>query len=326
MACIWNDGRIEKGFVMEVSLSQLQMILTIAECGSVTRAAEILNRPQPSVSRTLKEVEDQIGAQIFNRSTRSFSLTDHGQVVIRHARSIVAEMRHAKDELAILNERLLNRVRIGVHSIASASIVVPAVARFKEIVPEAHLEIDEDQTQKMLPPLRHGEYDFLVATLPDEAVEGLTFEPLLASRLGIFVRKQHPLAEAKEYAFADLVRFPWIYPLPHALRAKEMENLFSLNSVRKPEVGVATMSPELSRHALLNNDWVIMTQGDLLLDEIRHQRVVELKPSDALRDVTLAIVQREASEPSETAGKLIDVIRREADSYNKKKLNWPKSA
>ena len=311
---------------MDISLNQLQMILTIAECGSVTRAAEILNRPQPSVSRTLKEVEDQIGAQIFDRSTRSFVLTDHGHVIMRHARSILAEMRHAEGELALLNDRLLNQIRIGVHSIASASIVVPAVAHFKEIVPEAHLEIDEDQTQRMLPLLRQGEYDFLVATLPDEPEEGLTFEALLDSRLGIFVRKQHPLAEATQPTFKDLVSFPWIYPLPHALRTKEMENLFSLNTVRKPDVGMATMSPGLSRHALLNNDWVIMTQGDLFLDELKHERVVELKTSDVLRDVTLAIVQREASELSEIAEKLVGFIKREAEIYKQNILKLPKTA
>jgi DNA-binding transcriptional LysR family regulator len=230
---------------------------------------------------------------------------------------MIGEMRHAEDELEMLNNQIVNSVRIGVHSIAAASIVVPAIKCFKASFPDAHLEIIEDQTQRMLLPLREGEYDFLVATVPDEPDEGLSFEVLLDSKLGIFVRKQHPLAETKSPSLQEMVSYPWIYPLPHAHRTKEMENLFSVNSVRKPDAGITTMSPGLSRHALLNNDWVILTQGDLLLDELAHERVVELSTSDMLGDVSLAIVQRTASKPSEMSEKFISFVKGEAEIYNK---------
>ncbi len=297
---------------MDFTLTQLQTIITIFECGSVTRAAEVLKRPQPSVSRTLKEVEDQIGAQIFDRSTRSFKLTQHGEVLIRHARSVLAEMQHARNELTALDQRLANQVRVGVHAIAAASIMIPAMTRFRACIPDAYLEVDEDRTQRLLQLLKHGEYDFLVVTVPNEPVENVVFEVLFESKLGIFVRAQHPLAKVGEPTFEELVAYPWIYPGTPSHRARVMDNEFSVNGVKKPDMGFATMSPELTRHALLNNDWVVLTQVDLLLDERQHGRVVELKTPDLLRDVPVAIAERAAAQRSEVAEMLIGYIRSEA--------------
>jgi len=238
-------------------------------------------------------------------------------VLLRHATSVLAEMSHAELELTGLDQRLENQVRIGVHPIAAASIVIPAVACFRERMPEAHLEIDEGQTQTLLPLLKRGEYDFLVSTVPDEPGASLTFDVLFGSRNGIFVRKQHPLAAVTAPSFEAVTSHPWIYPLPHAHRTKEMENLFSLNAVRRPPVGLSTMSPELSRHALLNNNWVILTQGELLLEELVQGRVVELKTSEVLRDVAIAIAERSATNHSEAAEVLISCIRQEAKNYIK---------
>jgi hypothetical protein len=77
------------------------------------------------------------------------------------------------------------------------------------------------------------------------------------------------------------------------------------------------MSPELSRHALLNNNWVILTQGELLLEELVQGRVVELKTSEVLRDVAIAIAERSATNHSEAAEVLISCIRQEAKNYIK---------
>ena len=176
--------------MMNLSLYQLQTILIISEVGSVTRAAEILDRSQPSVSRTLREVEDEVSAQIFDRTRRAFKLTAHGKVLVRHARSMIAELEHAQSEIMSLNNEKKKRVTVGVHPIAAASLIGNAATRFSSISPDSFLEITEGQNNTLIEQLQFGDFDFLVTTVPPDPIEGILFEILLFNTTWNFREKK----------------------------------------------------------------------------------------------------------------------------------------
>jgi DNA-binding transcriptional LysR family regulator len=298
--------------VLDLTLNQLHTILTIFECGSVTRAAEVLERSQPSLSRTLKEVESCVGSPVFDRTTRAYEPTEIGAVLIRHARSILAEMNHARVEIATVQSGLGKRVLVGVHPIAAASLIGQVAARFHDKFPDSELIVEEELTPRLLPELIRGHFDLLIATVPPEPVEGVIFDVLFKSTLGVFVRRQHPLAYQPESTFRSLVAFKWIYPMPYAPRYDIMRNLCNLHSVELPEVAMTTMSLTATRQAVLSNDWVVLTQRDLFLPDLQKGEIVELRIPDPLPALSVAVILRQASEPSEAVHCFIECLRAEA--------------
>lgn len=298
--------------MMNLSLHQLQTILIISEVRSVTRTAEILDRSQPSVSRTLREVEEEVGAQIFDRTRRALELTAHGKVLVRHARSMIAELEHAQSEIMSLNNENKKRVSIGVHPIAATSLIGNAATRFSSISPDSFLEITEGQTNTLIEQLQFGDFDFLITTVPPEPIEGILFEILLSTPLGIFVRKNHPLKKSRTLSGANLTEYPWIYPRKNVPRMSAMHNFFKLRNLDMPPKILTTMSLSVTRETLLQSDSVVMTQRHLFSSDLQRGIIDEINVSDDLPTLAIAIAKREASELSEAVQKFADCLVHEA--------------
>ncbi|MDA0338253.1 MAG: LysR family transcriptional regulator [Proteobacteria bacterium] len=294
---------------MDLSLSQLSTVLAIASAGSVTEAASLLGRSQPSVSRALKDLEDQIGCQIFDRATRPFTPTPEGEILLRHVRAIRGEISGLQSELTALQTEQRNLVRIGAHAIPAASLLPAAVSRLKSQNPTGLFEVSVDRTLPLLNALREGHFDFVISTIPDDHHDDLVFEQLYDSRLGVYVRHDHPLASMPNPTLADAVGFPWLYPSGVSRRMAEMENQFLMNGLKKPEMAMRTMSISLSRQAVLSQDWVILVHGDIFEDDVRQGRIVHLFKHDIARAVSMGVARRGQAELSDSALAMVDTLK-----------------
>ena len=294
---------------MDRSLSHLSTVLVVAETGSVTQAAELLGRSQPSVSRALRELEYEIGAKVFDRSTRPFTPTAEGIVILRHARSIRGEITSLDEELNTLKLDQKNLIRVGAHAIPAISMLPDAISNLKTHVPDAKIEVVVGRTKRLLEALKEGHFDLVVSTVPTIPHEDLVFETLYEAQLGIFVRKGHPLATRAGLEFRDLVKYPWVYPLVYSHRLAEMEQQFQLNGVQKPDMALSTMSSSLSRHAVLNQDWIILVHSDIFKDDLEVGTIVQLLGHLAMRTVQLAVAKRAGAELSEAAESMINALK-----------------
>jgi DNA-binding transcriptional LysR family regulator len=80
-----------------MSLAQIEYFVAVAEEGHMGRAARTLRIAQPAVSRQIKRLEDELGADLFQRTPRGMILSDEGQVFLQHARAVLRELRVARD-------------------------------------------------------------------------------------------------------------------------------------------------------------------------------------------------------------------------------------
>ncbi|NGM21835.1 LysR family transcriptional regulator [Roseomonas stagni] len=167
---------------MSVNLKLLNAFLLIAEHGSFRRAAELSGRSQSALSLQVRELEGQLGASLFHRTTRSVSLTREGQALLPHARRAIAEM-----EAGLRQVRAAAGMQGGMISLGCpphiAERALPALlARFHAAHPGVALRIREMPQAEVLEGIRRQELDFGIGPRPANA-PSLTFLPLMEEEI-----------------------------------------------------------------------------------------------------------------------------------------------
>jgi LysR family transcriptional activator of glutamate synthase operon len=188
-----------------MDLRQLRSLVTIAEEGQFTRAAERLGIAQSSLSSQIRLLEQELGLALFNRTTRRVSLTDAGASLIITARSVLAEIDEARADLLERRRILVGRVTIGVTQTPGPVNLIELLAGFHHQHPTIELAIREDLSVNLADQLRTDDLDggILTVTEPEDcrglAVQLLAVEPLVA-----VMRPTHALAARSHLTMNDL--------------------------------------------------------------------------------------------------------------------------
>lgn len=163
---------------------QLQYLTAVAEHRNVTKAAESLYISQSALSHYIRKTEEELGVQLFDRSTTPISLTYAGKCYIASARRILMENERLMKELREITENMTGVLRIGI-SRDRASYTMPRLARdFQALYPGIQVDIFTESAQQLREALKTGRIDLLL--LPSDGRDtdpALVWEPLYAEEL-----------------------------------------------------------------------------------------------------------------------------------------------
>jgi len=236
-----------------LKLRQLRLLTAIADEGTVLKGSQALNIAQPAATKSIKELEDALGVQLFDRSSRGVTPTDFGKVMIKHAKLILTQLRHAGEELQSLEEGLSGRVHVGTLLAASTSLLPRALARLREQRPGIAVTVAEGTIDRLMPALRTGDIDVVLGRLPEyREREGLTQEILYLDTVSIMVRENHPLARKDRLTLADLVDQPWVMPPTQTSLRRQIDHAFRHEGLEPPRDVIESVSI-LTNHALLKS-------------------------------------------------------------------------
>lgn len=177
---------------------QLRAALAVSECGSIHEAAKRLHLSQPALSKTIKELESDLGVPLLVRSNRGITVTPFGERLLRRARLIVEETRRAREEIESLRGEVAGKVVIGVSAATPSVPFVAGLQRLRRRHPAVQLQINELRPAKLLQGLREGTLDLALTSQPAQRkMEGFTWHPLSARTPILAVRRGHPLQYAR---------------------------------------------------------------------------------------------------------------------------------
>jgi len=188
-----------------MDLRQLRSLVTIAEEGQFTRAAERLGIAQSSLSAQIRLLEQELGLPLFDRTTRRVSLTNAGESLIATARSVLAEVDDAKAELQRHRGLLSGHVTIGVTQTPGPVDIVALLADFHRLHPAIELSVREDLSVSLAGELRQDRIDIaiLTATEPDDC-RGLEVKELTVERLVAVLPLGHRLSGERQIRIEQL--------------------------------------------------------------------------------------------------------------------------
>jgi DNA-binding transcriptional LysR family regulator len=189
-----------------MELLQLQYFQTVARLEHMTKAAEELKIAQPSLSKTISRLEEDLGVPLFDRKNRQLHLNKYGELFLERVNHILLELEEGKRELAELAERGQTQITLAV----SIPRVLPELlSSFLKDFPDVKFQQVLESTSSMKHLLENAEIDFCISSVPIEGVD-LIWEPLIREEVYLIVPPNHPLAQKEQVYLKEVKDEPFI--------------------------------------------------------------------------------------------------------------------
>ncbi len=194
-----------------MELRQLRYFAKAAETLNFSDAAKSLNIAQSSLSQQVKQLEDELGTQLFIRSSHSIRLTEAGEVMLPFALRTLNEAESCADRIHDLQKLLTGTLNIGVtHSFSP--ILTESVISFMKIYPGIKLNIIYKQMNELMESLTKREIDFVLAFKPIQTLPEVKSHILFQNSLSAIVGNHHPLASREKISIAELEKYELALP------------------------------------------------------------------------------------------------------------------
>lgn len=187
----------------------LQYFLAVAREQSVSGAAEYLHLSQPTLSRQLKDLEEELGKQLFIRGNRKITLTDEGMTLRKRAEEIVQLVKKTEDEIILSDDSLSGNIYIGAGETDAVRILARAANQVQASYPKICFHISSGDATDVIEQLDKGLLDFGVLFEPTDLSEYNYLRIPAKDEWGVLMRRDAPLSEKRMITPEDL----WDKPL-----------------------------------------------------------------------------------------------------------------
>ena len=214
-----------------MDIRTMQYYLAVVREGTISAAAKALHVSQPSLSRQMKELEEELGAALFVRGNRRITLTEEGMVLRKRAEEMVHLMKMTEDEIAQIKNHISGSVRIGAGESWSVHYLSRTAASLAKEHPDIRFHITSGDTQDLMDELDNGLIDFAVIFTDVDHTLYQSIKLPVEDSFGLLMPKHCPLAERKAIHLSDLKGLPVIVSRAASPYFAGSDELSSLNVI-----------------------------------------------------------------------------------------------
>jgi DNA-binding transcriptional LysR family regulator len=196
---------------VNVTLRQFRYFIAVADCASVSAAARQLNIAQSAITTAVRQLEEEVGVRLFERSSRGVILTPDGHRFLSSARRVIASVADATHLLRAQPNALVGQLSIGVTPLVAGYYLSELLSRFARACPQVEVSVAEDEPRYLEHLLINGEVD--VAIMISSALgdrQALATETLTRSRNRVWLASRPSLADRDDVSLAEVADCPLI--------------------------------------------------------------------------------------------------------------------
>ncbi|MBL6938238.1 MAG: LysR family transcriptional regulator [Alphaproteobacteria bacterium] len=302
-----------------MKLNQIRDFVAVARAGSLRAASRDLGIAQPSITKSIQALEQELGAPLFQRNVRGTNLTALGTVFRKRAEIALNELRRAREEVEQLTNGSGGSVAFGLSSASTLLFLSRALKPFKKRYPDVSLRISNGIFPVTIPQLRDGQLDFSVGPEPYDALgDDLVVEFLFENVRVATCRKGH--AKARATRLAELTSESWVVTSATKNPLLDFNGIFERYSLEPPSdvvlcessFGIAELLLHSDMIGFLPRQWTDMPfLGDYLTAIPIREKV--LGPN-------ISTIRRSNLPLTPAADYLLTLIKRAAVSYQEQTL------
>ncbi|WP_344943118.1 LysR family transcriptional regulator [Actinomadura miaoliensis] len=288
-----------------VDLKQLRALVTVAEVGSVTRAADLLHLVQPAVTRQIRTLEQELGVPLFERTRQGMRPTPAGAIMIDRARRALGELERARAEIRPSPGTVTGIVTVGLLESAADLLAEPLVAALARDRPGIELRVFTAYSGHLQQWLDDGDLDLTLLYNLDSTAS-LNAQPLVRERLWAVAPPSAGLRPDEPVPFADAAAHPLVMPATgHALRT--VIDAAAARAKITMDVALQTNSMRLQkRFVLAGYGWTVLPGVGIAADVADGTlSAAPLREPDVWRSVVLATPRTGRTPPA------VEIVARE---------------
>jgi len=296
-----------------VKFRHLQCFLEIARQQSVVKAAAALSVTQPAVSKTMRELEEVLGVDLFERRGRGVVLTRFGEVFLRYAGASVTALRQGVDSITQARTKGGASIKVGALPTVSAQVIPQAVHLFKQDDVGTLVRVVTGENSVLLSQLRTGDLDLVVGRLADpELMTGLSFEHLYSERVAFVVRPGHPLLKAKPFNLAKISGYTILMPTEGSIIRPLVDRFLIAHGIASLPDQIETVSMAFGRRYTRMTDAVWLISRGVVAEDLTDGVLAELPVATETTTGPVGLTTRADIPPSLPAVMLMQTIREAA--------------
>lgn len=291
---------------MHYDLTDLRLFVAIAEARNLTRGAERVHLAASSASHRIRLLEESTGTPLLVRQARGVSLTRAGDVLLRHARQVFAQLEQMHADLSPYAKGVRGHVSLWANTHATHAFLPDSLATFLQRHPQVGISLEEHTSPEVVLAVARGEVEVGVVA---DTVAGAEVEliPYRADRLVLIAPPDHPLARRARTAFAEVLDYPFVM-----LHAGSAIHTFTMNAAaalgRHLEVRIQVRSFEAVCRMVSAGVGLGLVPRSAIAEHTQRLplAVVELEEPWAQRDLQVCVRKRELL--SRFAADLVDCL------------------
>lgn len=294
---------------LEMKLNQLRDLLAIAEHGSLHAAARRLHVAQPTLTRSIRELEHELGTTLFERRARGMIATPMGALLIRRAQAACGELRRAGEEIAQLRGATTGRISVCLSTVPHLALLPAALRGFRARYPDVYVDIQEGRFPTIEPDLKSGLLDCYVGPMPQNPPgKDLVVETLFTQTHVVVARKGHPLAHAR--SLDELAGAEWMTHSVTPEPGEELGPLFAQRGLPPPRL-VAQCHSGLTFMTVAANSDLLMIVPSFVAEAPFAQNLLQRIAIDETIPCPPIVIIKRASMPLTPAAECFsDMMRR----------------
>ena len=293
-----------------MKLHHLRDIVAIAERGGLRAASRHLNLAQPALTRSLAELERELGSPLFDRHTRGMALTVAGQAFVQRATAILHEVRRAREEVEQLAGGTQGSLAVALSIAAHMALLPGAIGPFRNRFPAVQLRVIEGIYPTLESRLRDGSIDFYIGPAPGHTLPAeLRQETLFENTRSVIGRRGHPLAAATSLAGLADAEWATTSITPHA--EEEFGALFRAHGLSSPRLVLQSQSLLTLLVTLANTDLLAMVPVQWLAFTPIANILQAIPVKEVLPAPAIVLIQRTGLPSTPAATYFVDLLRKE---------------
>lgn len=271
--------------------TQLTALVAVVMAGGIRAGARKLGISQAAVTRSLKEMETEVGVPLITRGTRGIKLTSHGERIYERASVMIEQMRRLDDEVDAMRMQGGRQVAFGVGPVIAATILPQVVEKFCVQEPAIRIVIGEGSLDTALAKLRNGSLEFLIAFTTGVSLGSeFTVTPILHTDQRIVGRKGHQFGKAK--SLSPLLDARWVLTPDDEMGVGGRHYIFSSQGLPMPERAIICLNSTIGVRLVCETDMIApFALPFTRLEEVRSKTEI-IDVAEPLPTITYSMVHR----------------------------------
>ena len=290
-----------------MDLSQLEIFLCIAEEKSFSRAAEKMLRTQPALSIAIKRLEDELGETLFDRSSKSGTLTEAGKILFSYAQRMINMRNEAKNAIGELRGMFRGRLTIGANESTSLYLLPKLLLEYRSRHPQIKIEVFRNVSEKIPSEVleRNLDFGFLSYDPMHPALQSLEF---YHDELVLVVPPKHRFANRRHVTVKELGAEAFV---AHNVKTPARDRIFDLFKQHRTTLNIcielATL--ETIKEFVKLNAGIAILPRLAVQDEIERGKLAEVPVKGMKIEKTLRIVYRREQSLSQAAKSFLEIVK-----------------